>query len=106
MNAMARGRTDEQAAITGRKFAGYDLNPAVKPQTPFREALSELKIASTVPAKIDDLLKLVEPGPQIILPEKAQKINDGSSSIVLAGGGNNTNVIPTMGATIGGPSLN
>ena len=105
MNAMARGRTDEQAAITGRKFAGYDLSPAVKPQTPFREALSNLKIASTVPAKIDDLLKLVEPGPQIILPEKAQKINDGSSSIVLAGGGNNTNVIPTMGATIGGPSL-
>ena len=105
MNAMARGRTDEQAAITGRKFAGYDLSRAVGPQTPFREALSNLKIASTVPAKIDDLLKLVEPGPQIILPEKAQKINDGSSSIVLAGGGNNTNVIPTMGATIGGPSL-
>ena len=105
MNAMARGRTDEQAAITGRKFAGYDLSPAVKPQTPFREALSNLKIASTVPAKIDDLLKLVEPGPQIILPEKAQKINDGSSAIVLAGGGNNTNVIPTMGATIGGPTL-
>ena len=102
---MARGRTDEQAAITGRKFAGYDLSRAVGPQTPFREALSNLKIASTVPAKIDDLLKLVEPGPQIILPEKAQKINDGSSSIVLAGGGNNTNVIPTMGATIGGPSL-
>ena len=105
MNAMARGRTDEQAAITGRKFAGYDLSPAVKPQTPFREALSNLKIASTVPAKIDDLLKLVETGPQIILPEKAQKINDGSSAIVLAGGGNNTNVIPTMGATIGGSSL-
>ena len=105
MNAMARGRTDEQAAITGRKFAGYDLSPAVKPQTPFREALSELKIASTVPAKIDDLLKLVETGPQIILPEKAQNQVDGSSAIVLAGGGNNTNVIPTMGATIGGPSL-
>ena len=105
MNARARGRTDEQAAITGRKFAGYDLSPAVKPQTPFREALSNLKIASTVPAKIDDLLKLVETGPQIILPEKAQKINDGSSAIVLAGGGNNTNVIPTMGATIGGPTL-
>ena len=105
MNAMARGRTDEQATITGRKFAGYDLSPAVKPQTPFREALSELKIASTVPAKIDELLNLVETGPQIILPEKAQKINDGSSAIVLAGGGNNTNVIPTIGATIGGSSL-
>ena len=105
MNAMARGRTDEQAAITGRKFAGYDLSPAVKPQTPFREALSNLKIASTVPAKIDDLLKLVETGPQIILPEKAQNQVDGSSAIVLAGGGNNTNVIPTMGATIGGSSL-
>ena len=105
MNARARGRTDEQAAITGRKFAGYDLSPAVKPQTPFREALSELKIASTVPAKIDELLNLVETGPQIILPEKAQKMNDGSSAIVLAGGGNNTNVIPTMGATIGGSSL-
>ena len=105
MNAIARGRTDEQAAMTGRKFAGYDLSRAVGPQTPFREALSNLKIASTVPAKIDDLLKLVETGPQIILPEKAQKINDGSSAIVLAGGGNNTNIIPTMGATIGGPSL-
>ena len=32
-------------------------------------------------------------------------MNDGSSAIVLAGGGNNTNVIPTMGATIGGSSL-
>ena len=53
MNAKARGRTDEQAAITGRKFAGYELSPAVKPQTPFREALSNLKIASTVPAKIE-----------------------------------------------------
>ena len=105
MNAMARGRTDEDATITGRKFGGYDLSRAVRPQTPYREALSNLKIASTVPAKIDDLLKLVETGPQIILPEKAQKINDGSSAIVLAGGGNNTNVIPTMGATIGGPSL-
>ena len=105
MNAMARGRTDEDATITGRKFAGYDLSRAVRPQTPYREALSELKIASTVPAKIDDLLKLVETGPQIILPEKAQKINDGSSAIVLAGGGNNTNVIPTMGATIGGSTL-
>ena len=105
MNAMARGRTDEQAAITGRKFAGYDLSRAVGPQTPFREALSELKIASTVPAKIDDLLNLVETGPQIILPEKAQNQVDGSSAIVLAGGGNNTNVIPTMGATIGGSSL-
>jgi hypothetical protein len=105
INAMARGRTDEDATITGRKFGGYDLSRAVRPQTPYRKALSELKIASTVPAKIDDLLKLVETGPQIILPEKAQKINDGSSAIVLAGGGNNTNVIPTMGATIGGPSL-
>ena len=56
------------------------------------KALSELKIASTVPAKIDELLNLVETGPQIILPEKAQKMNDGSSAIVLAGGGNNTNV--------------
>ena len=105
MNAFQRGRTDKDATITGRKFAGYDLNRAVGPQTEYRKALSNLKIASTVPAKIDDLLKLVETGPQIILPEKAQKINDGSSAIVLAGGGNNTNVIPTMGATIGGPTL-
>ena len=105
MNAFQRGRTDKDATITGRKFAGYDLNRAVGPQTEYRKALSNLKIASTVPAKIDDLLKLVETGPQIILPEKAQNRADGSSAIVLAGGGNNTNVIPTMGATIGGPSL-
>ena len=105
MNAMARGRTDEAATITGRKFGGFDTEVPVGPQTPYRKALSELKIASTVPAKIDELLNLVETGPQIILPEKAQKINDGSSAIVLAGGGNNTNVIPTVGATIGGSSL-
>ena len=105
MNAIARGRTDEDATITGRKFGGYDLSRAVRPQTPYRKALSELKIASTVPAKIDELLNLVETGPQIILPEKAQNQVDGSSAIVLAGGGNNTNVIPTMGATIGGSSL-
>jgi hypothetical protein len=105
INAMARGRTDEDATITGRKFGGYDLSRAVRPQTAYRKALSELKIASTVPAKIDELLNLVETGPQIILPEKAQKMNDGSSAIVLAGGGNNTNVIPTVGATIGGSSL-
>ena len=105
MNAMARGRTDEAATITGRKFGGFDTEVPVGPQTPYRKALSELKIASTVPAKIDELLNLVETGPQIILPEKAQKMNDGSSAIVLAGGGNNTNVIPTVGATIGGSSL-
>ena len=90
MNAMARGRTDEAATITGRKFGGFDTEVPVGPQTPYRKALSELKIASTVPAKIDELLNLVETGPQIILPEKAQKMNDGSSAIVLAGGGNNT----------------
>jgi hypothetical protein len=69
INAMARGRTDEQATLTGRKFGGFDnettgLDRSVEAQTPYRKALSELKIASTVPAKIDDLLKLVETGPQ------------------------------------------
>ena len=46
MNAKARGRTDEQAAITARKFGGYDLDPAVGPPTPFRKALGELKMTS------------------------------------------------------------
>ena len=43
MNAMARGRTDEDATITGRKFGGYDLDRAVGSQTPFRKSLSEFK---------------------------------------------------------------
>lgn len=77
----------------------------IRKPTQHREFLSNLKTSSIRPESIDNLLKLVETGPQIILPEKAQNQVDGSSAIVLAGGGNNTNVIPTMGATIGGPSL-
>ena len=52
MNAMARGRTDEAATLTGRKFGRFDLNPAVRPQTPFREALSQLKVSSIRPGQI------------------------------------------------------
>ena len=102
INAMARGRTDEDATITGRKFGGYDLSRAVRPQTPYREALSELKIASTVPAQIDDLLKLVETGPQINLPESVQ---EPGALVQLAAGSTPSNKVPTMGATIGGSSL-
>jgi len=102
MNAMARGRTDEAATITGRKFGGFDTEVPVGPQTPYRKALSELKIASTVPAKIDDLLKLVETGPQINLPESVQ---EPGALVQLAAGSTPSNKVPTMGATIGGSSL-
>ena len=102
MNAMARGRTDEDATITGRKFGGYDLSPAVRAQTPYRKALSELKIASTVPAKIDELLNLVKTGPIINLPESVQ---EGGALVQLASGSTPSNKVPTIGATIGGPTL-
>ncbi len=102
INSRARGRTDEQATITGRKFGGYDLSPAVRAQTPFRKALGELKIASTVPAKIDELLNLVKTGPIINLPESVQ---EGGALVQLAAGSTPSNKVPTIGATIGGPSL-
>ena len=101
MNSMARGRTDEDATITGRKFGGYDLDPAVGPQTPYRKALSELKIASTVPAQVDELINLVKPGPKIVLPESVQQ----GGALVQLGTGNTTNVIPTNQGEVGGDSL-
>ena len=101
MNAKARGRTDEQAAITGRKFAGYDLEPAVKPQTPYRKAISGLKIASQVPAQVDELINLVKTGPKIVLPESVQE----PGALVQLGTGNTTNVIPTSGGEVGGSTL-
>tara|TARA_A100001201_G_scaffold111214_1_gene95171 strand:+ start:74 stop:3061 length:2988 start_codon:yes stop_codon:yes gene_type:complete len=101
MNAKARGRTDEQAAITGRKFAGYDLEPAVKPQTPYRKAISGLKIASQVPAQVDELINLVKTGPKIVLPESVQE----PGALVQLGTGNTTNVIPTSAGEVGGSTL-
>ena len=101
MNAKARGRTDEQAAITGRKFASYDLEPAVKPQTPYRKAISELKIASQVPAQVDELISLVKTGPKIVLPESVQE----PGALVQLGTGNTTNVIPTSAGEVGGSTL-
>ena len=101
MNAKARGRTDEQAAITGRKFAGYDLEPAVKPQTPYRKAISGLKIASQVPAQVDELINLVKTGPKIVLPESVQE----AGALVQLGTGNTTNVIPTSAGEVGGSTL-
>ena len=62
----ARGRTDEDATITGRKFAGYDLEPAVKPQTPYRKAISGLKIGLPLSLNIlftDLLLYAFPPSP-------------------------------------------
>ena len=101
INSRARGRTDEQATITGRKFAGYDLDPAVGPPTPFREALGELKIASQIPAQVDELISLVKTGPKITLPESVQQ----GSALVQLGTGNTTNVIPTNQGEVGGDSL-
>ena len=105
MVARGQGKTDETATQIARATAGFPTDSPVGKPTPYREFLGEQRTSSIRKESIDNLLKLVETGPQIILPEKAQKVNDGSSSIVLAGGGNNTNVIPTMGATIGGSSL-
>ena len=105
MVARGQGKTDETATQIARATAGFPTDSPVGKPTPYREFLGEQRTSSIRKESIDNLLNLVETGPQIILPEKAQKINDGSSAIVLAGGGNNTNVIPTMGATIGGSSL-
>ena len=108
MVARGQGKTDEAAtriAYQARGMSESEQPLRIRKPTQHREFLSNLKTSSIRPESIDNLLKLVETGPQIILPEKAQNQVDGSSAIVLAGGGNNTNVIPTMGATIGGPSL-
>ena len=101
INSRARGRTDEAATITGRKFAGYDLDPAVGPQTPFRKALGELKIASQIPAQVDELISLVKTGPKIVLPESVQE----AGALVQLGTGNTTNVIPTSAGEVGGSTL-
>ena len=105
MVARGQGKTDETATQIARATAGFPTDSPVGKPTPYREFLGEQRTSSIRKESIDNLLNLVETGPQIILPEKAQNQVDGSSAIVLAGGGNNTNVIPTMGATIGGSSL-
>ena len=105
MVARGQGKTDETATQIARATAGFPTDSPVGKPTPYREFLGEQRTSSIRKETIDNLLNLVETGPQIILPEKAQNQVDGSSAIVLAGGGNNTNVIPTMGATIGGSSL-
>ena len=52
MNAMARGRTDEAATLTGRKFGGFESDSPVGEQTPFRKMLSGLKVSSIRPGQI------------------------------------------------------
>ena len=103
--ARNKGLDDTNAVRLARETAGFDGSATIGKPTEYRELLGTLKTSSPIKPRVDELLNLVETGPQIILPEKAQKMNDGSSAIVLAGGGNNTNVIPTVGATIGGSSL-
>ena len=126
MNAMARGRTDEAATLTGRKFGGFDLNPAVRPQTPFREALSQLKVSSIRPGqitseniadlgkttseKITALVNTVQPG-QITRVEgiDQSQLNkygtwENNTQVSM---NNNTpdNKVIKVGAEIGGPTL-
>jgi len=89
MVARGQGKTDETATQIARATAGFPTDSPVGKPTPYREFLGEQRTSSIRKESIDNLLNQV----------------DGSSAIVLAGGGNNTNVIPTMGATIGGSSL-
>ena len=71
------------------------------PPTPFRKALGELKIASQVPAQVDELISLVKTGPKITLPESVQE----PGALVQLGTGNTTNVMPTNAGEVGGDSL-
>ena len=102
MVAKGQGKTDETATQIARATAGFPTDSPVGKPTPYREFLGEQKTSSIRKESIDNLLKLVEPGPQINLPESVQ---EPGALVQLAAGSTPSNKVPTMGATIGGSSL-
>ena len=102
MVAKGQGKTDETATQIARSTAGFSTDSPVGKPTPYREFLGEQRTSSIRKESIDNLLKLVEPGPQINLPESVQ---EPGALVQLAAGSTPSNKVPTMGATIGGSSL-
>jgi len=102
MVARGQGKTDETATQIARATAGFPTDSPVGKPTPYREFLGEQRTGSIRKESIDNLLKLVEPGPQINLPESVQ---EPGALVQLAAGSTPSNKVPTMGATIGGSSL-
>ena len=102
MVAKGQGKTDETATQIARATAGFPTDSPVGKPTPYREFLGEQRTSSIRKESIDNLLKLVEPGPQINLPESVQ---EPGALVQLAAGSTPSNKVPTMGATIGGASL-
>ena len=102
MVARGQGKTDETATQIARATAGFPTDSPVGKPTPYREFLGEQRTSSIRKESIDNLLKLVEPGPQINLPESVQ---EPGALVQLAAGSTPSNKVPTMGATIGGSSL-
>ena len=102
MVAKGQGKTDETATQIARATAGFPTDSPVGKPTPYRKFLGEQRTSSIRKESIDNLLKLVEPGPQINLPESVQ---EPGALVQLAAGSTPSNKVPTMGATIGGSSL-
>ena len=102
MVARGQGKTDETATQIARATAGFPTDSPVGKPTPYREFLGEQRTSSIRKESIDNLLKLVESGPQINLPESVQ---EPGALVQLAAGSTPSNKVPTMGATIGGSSL-
>ena len=92
----------KHATQIARATAGFPTDSPVGKPTPYREFLGEQRTSSIRKESIDNLLKLVEPGPQINLPESVQ---EPGALVQLAAGSTPSNKVPTMGATIGGSSL-
>jgi len=102
MVARGQGKTDETATQIARATAGFPTDSPVGKPTPYREFLGEQRTGSIRKESIDNLLKLVQTGPQINLPESVQ---EPGALVQLAAGSTPSNKVPTMGATIGGSSL-
>ena len=102
MVARGQGKTDETATQIARQTAGFPTDSPVGKPTPYRKFLGEQRTGSIRKESIDNLLKLVESGPQINLPESVQ---EPGALVQLAAGSTPSNKVPTMGATIGGSSL-
>ena len=100
--ARNKGLDDTNAVRLARETAGFDGSATIGKPTEYRELLGTLKTSSPIKPRVDDLLKLVEPGPQINLPESVQ---EPGALVQLAAGSTPSNKVPTMGATIGGSSL-